>query len=156
MAMKTVSFLQTIFILLLILLKNFHTEASSSVKRILFFSPTSENNTYRPQVFKVLNAVAEDLNIVVETFEFSGKNALLCGVIIVTHSFNIKKIKKIRPNILIILCSDMNYQIDDASRQTLGRVEVIMPPLAKDDIAETSRRILRDSQYFSRCLSINI
>jgi len=42
--------------------------------RILFFSPTTEGNTYWPKVYRVLEAVASDLHISVVPYEFSVKD----------------------------------------------------------------------------------
>lgn len=39
-------------------------------KRIVVFTPTCENNTYWPEVFKILRAVAEDLHIKLDIYEF--------------------------------------------------------------------------------------
>lgn len=43
-------------------------------KRIVFFTPTSENNTYWPQVFHLLQAVAKGLDVVIDIHEFDVRN----------------------------------------------------------------------------------
>lgn len=42
--------------------------------RIVIFTPTSENNTYWPQVFRILESAADDLGIILEKYEFDVQN----------------------------------------------------------------------------------
>ena len=44
--------------------------AHSRTKRIVFFMPTTENNTYWPQVIRVLKAAADDLGVTLEDHAF--------------------------------------------------------------------------------------
>ena len=47
-----------------------HTADSPTVLRIAVLTPTSENNTYWPQVYSILNSAAEDLLIEIIPYEF--------------------------------------------------------------------------------------
>lgn len=58
-------FLQIILLLALVLAPN-----CARAERIVVFTPTSANNTYWPQVFRVLHAVAEDLGVQLDIHEF--------------------------------------------------------------------------------------
>jgi len=53
-----------------------------------------------------------------------------------------EKIKKIRPNIPIILCSGFNMKITTANVREFGIDDVLIKPLALDDIARTVRKVL--------------
>ncbi|MDY6823421.1 MAG: ABC transporter substrate-binding protein [Thermodesulfobacteriota bacterium] len=44
--------------------------AAAAVPQIVFFAPTSENNTYWPRVFELLKTVGEDLGVDVKCHEF--------------------------------------------------------------------------------------
>lgn len=43
-------------------------------KRIVFFTPTSENNTYWPQVYEVVKKVAADLDMQIDIYQFDVGN----------------------------------------------------------------------------------
>lgn len=49
-------------------------ESSTRKKRIVVFTPTTANNTYWPQVYRIWDAVAADLNISIEKYEFDINN----------------------------------------------------------------------------------
>jgi ABC-type sugar transport system substrate-binding protein len=68
--MKLIQILRYLTLVLLILLFGIQSTAIAQKKRIVFFHPTSENNTYWPQVVKVLRAVAEDLDFVIIPYAF--------------------------------------------------------------------------------------
>ena len=53
-----------------------------------------------------------------------------------------KEIKKVRPDIPIVLCSGLSYQIDHATRQELGNIEVVMKPISKNEIAAIIGKVL--------------
>lgn len=43
-------------------------------KRIAFFTPTSENNTYWPQVYRLVQTVGDDLGLTIDIHEFDVRN----------------------------------------------------------------------------------
>ncbi|MDA3811790.1 MAG: ABC transporter substrate-binding protein [Spirochaetaceae bacterium] len=45
-----------------------------SEKRVVIFTPTSENNTYWPIVYRFLESAADDLDMVIEIYEFDVQN----------------------------------------------------------------------------------
>ena len=55
------------------------------------------------------------------------------------------EIKKIRPDIPVILCTGFSYQINDAKSKALGIQGFVMKPVVKKEIAETIRNILDNS-----------
>jgi PAS domain S-box-containing protein len=52
------------------------------------------------------------------------------------------EIKKIRPDIPIILCTGFSYQINDIKSKALGIQGFVMKPVVKKEIAETIRNVL--------------
>ncbi len=68
--MKLIQILSYGILFILISFCILQSTATAQKKRIVLFSPTSKNNTYWPQVFRVLNAVAEDLDIAIIPYEF--------------------------------------------------------------------------------------
>lgn len=70
---KKISILFTIFLAALCSLQ-ITAEPVTQEKRIAVFTPTSEGNTYWPQVYRILNSAAEDLNITLESYEFDVGN----------------------------------------------------------------------------------
>jgi len=53
-----------------------------------------------------------------------------------------KEIKKIRPDIPIIICSGLNMRIAHENVKEFGIDNVLTKPLALDDIANTVRKVL--------------
>lgn len=54
----------------------------------------------------------------------------------------IRKIKKIRPDIPVILCTGFSYQINDEKSKELGIDGFVMKPVVMKEIAETIRKVL--------------
>jgi PAS domain S-box-containing protein len=52
------------------------------------------------------------------------------------------EIKKIRPDIPVILCTGFSHQINDTKSKALGIQGFVMKPVAKKEIAETIRNVL--------------
>jgi len=53
-----------------------------------------------------------------------------------------KEIKRIRPDIPVILCTGFSYQINDEKSKTLGIQGFVMKPVVMKEIAETIRMVL--------------
>ena len=68
--MKRYHCCQCLIPLIIVVLLCLPPVAHSHQKRIVFFLPTTENNTYWPQVIHVLKAVAQDLGLTIETHAF--------------------------------------------------------------------------------------
>ena len=56
------------------------------------------------------------------------------------------KIKKIRPNIPIILCTGYSYQVNDNNSKALGVQGFVMKPVIAREIDEVIRKVLDDSE----------
>ena len=63
--------IQSTFCLICVILFSLCTVGEAHSKRVVFFTPTSKNNTYWPQVYEVVNKVADDLDMQIEIYEFN-------------------------------------------------------------------------------------
>jgi CheY-like chemotaxis protein len=57
-----------------------------------------------------------------------------------------RRIKEIRPDLPIILCTGYSEQISQETEETEGIAEFVMKPLSKREMAETVRRVLDRTQ----------
>jgi len=56
-----------------------------------------------------------------------------------------KEIKKIRPEIPIILCTGFSYQVNDEKSKALGIQGFLMKPVVKKEIGRIIRKVLDKS-----------
>ena len=99
--------------------------------RVVIFTPTSENNTYWTQVFKILESAARDLNIKIEHYEFDVRDrfAKFTEGVDILH-----KIEK--PDAAIFsVASDQAKPLLEAI-EALNIPTVLLGPLAPAELAE--------------------
>ena len=56
------------------------------------------------------------------------------------------EIKKIRPNIPVILCTGFSYHVNEEKSKALGIQGFVMKPMVMNEIAATIRKVLDDSE----------
>ena len=56
------------------------------------------------------------------------------------------EVKKIRPDIPVILCTGFSYQINDEKSKALGIQGFVMKPVVMRELAETIRKVLDNSE----------
>lgn len=131
LAMKRYPFYQCLFALIIAAFLCLPPVAHSHQKRIVFFLPTTENNTYWPQVIRVLKAAAEDLGVLVETHAFDVRDRFARHV-------EGKEILKAQPRpdaaILSVAYGDARPLLETA--ESLGIPVFIQGPLFPSELPE--------------------
>ena len=117
--------------MLLVVVVCMPVQAGSLKKRIAVFTPTTENNTYWPQVYRLLNAVANDLGIEISPHEFDVQDRFskhIEGVRILSQAP--------RPDAAILSVAYGNTKPLLEAAETLGIPVFVQGPLFPSELPE--------------------